>query len=299
MSVEITTAFVQQYKSNVLTLYQQAGSKLRGSVREEGITGKNYFFERLGATAAVKRTTRHSDTPIVDSPHSRRMVTLVDYEWADLVDQVDKIRLLITPESEYARNAANALGRAYDDEVIAAFDGTAKSGETGATDILFANDWPVTRSGTEGDFDFSAAALTTPNVLTLKQALDMRDVPPDGRYIVVSPPAIAQLLKASTAPLASSADYNTIRALMMGELDTWVGFKWITTTRLPINTGTDRKCFAWHRDAMGIAVGKDIETRITERADKSYSVQVYACGTYSSTRVQGEGVVRFLIDESL
>jgi hypothetical protein len=297
MSVEITTAFVQQYKSNVLTLYQQAGSRLRGSVREESLTGKNYFFERLGATAAVLRTTRHSDTPLVDSPHSRRMVTLKDYEWADLVDQADKIRLLISPESEYARNAAMALGRAYDDEIIVAFDGTAKSGETGGTDVLFANDWPVTRSGTQGDFDFTAAAMTTPNILTIKKALDNNDVPADGRYLAVSPSAMEQLLKASTAPLASSADYNTIRALVMGDLDTWVGFKWITTTRLPVPAANQRFCFAWHRDSMGVGMGKDITVQITPRADKSYSTQVYCCGTYSATRVQGEGVVRFKISE--
>lgn len=291
MSFQVTEWFVQQYKANVVTLYQQRGSKLRGTVREESVTGKAHFFERLGPTAAVKRTTRHADTPLVDSPHSRRMVTLVDYEWADLVDQQDKIRMLVDPASEYAQNAAMALGRAYDDEVIAAFDGIAKAGEDGTTNVTFASE-------AAGDLDFSAAALTTANILRVKKALDDKDVPPDDRYIVVSPAALEQLLKQSTAPNATSADYNTVKALVQGEIDTWVGFKWIVTTRLPSPAANMRYCFAWHRDSMGVGVGKDIMTRITERADKSYAVQVYVCGTFGAVRVQGEGVVRFKINET-
>lgn len=291
MSIQITEWFVQQYRANVIMLYQQRGSKLRGTVREEPVTGKAHFFERLGPTAAVRRTTRHSDTPLVDSPHSRRMVTMVDYEWADLVDQQDKIRMLVDPASEYAQNAAMALGRAYDDEVIAAFDGDARAGEDGTTTVTFASE-------TAGDFDFSAAALTTANILRVKKALDDQDVPADGRYMIVSPAALEQLLKQSTAPNATSADYNTVRALVQGEIDTWVGFKWITSNRLPSPAANMRYCFAWHRDSMGVAVGKDITSRITERADKSYAVQVYVCGTFGATRVMGNGVVRFRINET-
>jgi hypothetical protein len=291
MATTITEAFVQQYKNNVISLYQQKGSKLRGTIREESLVGKQYFFERLGSTAAVKRTTRHGDTPIVESDHSRRMVTLVDYEWADLVDQFDKIRLLISPESEYAINGAMALGRAYDDEVIAAFDGTAKSGETGSTSVSFASE-------AAGDLDYSGAALTTANVLAIKKKLDEQDVPEGDRFIVASPAALEQLLKQSTAPNAASGDYNTIRALVSGDINTWVGFKWITTTRLPSPAANMRYGFAWHKDSMGVAVGKDITSRMSERDDKGYSVQVYLCGVFGATRIQGNGVVRFKINET-
>ena len=67
----------------------------------------------------MKRTTRHGDTPQIDT-HSRRRVSLVDYEYADLIDNQDKIRTLIDPTSSYALAAAYALGRAQDDEIIAA-----------------------------------------------------------------------------------------------------------------------------------------------------------------------------------
>jgi hypothetical protein len=289
MSQQIEVARVLQFKANVLNLYQQMGSKLKGKVREESVTGKAHFFERLGATAAVKRTTRHADTPQVDTPHTRRMVTMVDYEWADLVDDQDKIRLLIDPASEYARNAAMALGRAYDDEVIAAFGAAAKGGEDGSTSVAFTDE-------DAGDVDYSAAALTLANLLAVKKLLDDQDVPDDGRYILMPPSGFEQLLKQSTAPNVSSTDYNSVHALVKGDINSLLGFEFIRSTRLPLAAATEPYCFAWHRDSMGIAIGKDITTRISERDDKSYATQVYASMTMGATRIQGNGVVRFQID---
>ena len=86
MSTQITTAFVEQYSANVLQLSQQRGSRLRAAVRVEPVTGKNAFIDRVGAVAARRRTARHADTPQLDAPHSRRRVSLVDYDWADLID---------------------------------------------------------------------------------------------------------------------------------------------------------------------------------------------------------------------
>lgn len=80
MSINITTAFVQQYKANVYHLTQQKGSKLRMGVRVESVTGKNAYFDQIGATTARKRSSRHSDTPRMDTPHSRRRVALEDYD---------------------------------------------------------------------------------------------------------------------------------------------------------------------------------------------------------------------------
>jgi hypothetical protein len=80
MSTQITTAFVEQYKANVYHLTQQKGSKLRRAVRTETVVGKNAYFEQIGATAARERTSRHSDTPRMDTPHSRRRVSLKDYD---------------------------------------------------------------------------------------------------------------------------------------------------------------------------------------------------------------------------
>jgi len=135
MSSNITTSFVEQYSSNVTLLSQAMSSKLRGAVDEESIVGKNAFFEQIDSTAAVLRTSRHGDTPQIDTPHSRRRVSLSDYEWGDLIDDTDKIRALVDPTSAYAKNAAAAMNRAMDDVIITALAGSASSGVAGATGV--------------------------------------------------------------------------------------------------------------------------------------------------------------------
>ena len=114
-------------------LSQQMGSLLRDAVDTETVTGDKAFFEQVGSAAAQARTSRHADTPLMDTPHARRMVTLTDYEYADLVDDQDKLRMLISPESTYARAAAAAIGRSMDSTIISALGGTAYTGTTGST----------------------------------------------------------------------------------------------------------------------------------------------------------------------
>lgn len=74
MSAQISTAFSQQFSANVQLLSQQMGSILRGGVNEESVTGEKAFFDQVGAAAAIKRTSRHSDTPMVETPHSRYLL---------------------------------------------------------------------------------------------------------------------------------------------------------------------------------------------------------------------------------
>ena len=118
MSSSIDQAFVDQFRANVFHLSQQKGSRLRESVRQEAVRGHEAFFERLGSVTATKKQSRHSDTPLIDTPHSRRRVTLNDYEHADLIDNADKIRTLIDPASPYSQAFMFALGRAMDDDGV-------------------------------------------------------------------------------------------------------------------------------------------------------------------------------------
>ena len=146
MSSQITTAFVQQYSANVQLLSQQMGSLLRDKVRVESVVGKNAFFDQVGSVTAVQKTSRHSDTPQIDTPHARRRVSLSDYEFADLIDNQDKVRMLIDPTSTYAQAAAYAIGRAMDDVIISAALGTAFTGETGSTSTTQSKHWLMVKS---------------------------------------------------------------------------------------------------------------------------------------------------------
>lgn len=119
MSFQVNTAFVQQYSTNVQLLLQQRGSKLREACTMGSYTGKAAkAVEQVGPVTAQKRTTRHADTPLISTPHDARWVFPTDYEWADMIDDQDKLRMLIDPTSPYAQNGAFALGRAMDDLIL-------------------------------------------------------------------------------------------------------------------------------------------------------------------------------------
>ena len=284
MSSQITTAFVQQYSANIQMLSQQMGSLLRDKVRLESVTGKNAFFDQVGSVTAVVKTSRHSDTPQIDTPHARRRVSLADYEFADLIDQQDKVRLLIDPTSSYAQAAAMAMGRAMDDVIISAALGTASTGETGTgTETVQTG----VVKGTSG--------LTVAKLISAKDLLDKADVDPSiPRHIIVGPEQLGNLLGDSEV---TSSDFNTVKALVRGELDSYLGFKFTVSNRLP-KTGNDRTCIAYAQDGLLLGIGKDISARIDERADKSYATQVYYCQTIGATRMESAKVVPIVAIEA-
>jgi len=280
MSNQITTAFVQQYSNNVQMLSQQKGSLLRSAVDVETVVGKNAFFDQVGSALAVKRTTRHADTPQMDTPHARRRVSLVDYEYADLIDNQDKIRTLIDPTSAYASAAAYALGRAQDDEIIAALSGTAYTGETGSTPTALPSSQKITEGGTNG--------LTIAKLRSAKEILDAASVDPSiARYIAVSPKQITDLLGTTEV---TSSDFNSVKALANGEVNSFLGFNFIVSNRLT-SASSKRLCLVWAMDGCKMAIGQDLMTRIDERSDKGYAHQVYVCQSIGATRMEEDKVV--------
>ena len=303
MSYEANQSFVQQYKDNVTHLSQQKGSRLRNTVRTQpDIVGQNFYFERLGATAAQQRTTRHGDTPLISTPHSRRQLTMSDYEWADLIDSQDKLRMLINPESHYVVDATNAFGRAIDDVIIAAAFGQAQSGVDGQTAVTWASLKSAQILGSSFNSGNDGGHMSIPKLLTVKRIFDLADVDPDeDRFGVVSPIQLQDLLETTQV---TSADYNTMKALAEGAVDSFAGFKFIMSNRLgaaPANTSglygsttsnsTDRQGMFYTRNGLGLGIAEDITTRISERSDKGYSTQVYMRMTIGATRIEDVKVV--------
>lgn len=280
MSNQITTAFVQQYSSNVKMLSQQKGSLLRGCVDSETVNGKHAYWDQVGVATAVKRVSRHSDTVHSNTPHQRRRCSLVDYEYSDLIDQQDKIRTLIDPTSSYALAAAYALGRAMDDEIIAAATGTAYTGETGSTSVALPSGQKITEASTDG--------LTIAKLRNAKEILDSNNVDPSiARYIVVGPKQISDLLGTTQV---TSSDFNTVKALANGEVSSFLGFNFIVSNRLS-SASSKRTCIAFAQDGIKLGVGADLTTRIDELPTKAYATQVYVMGTFGAARMEEEKVV--------
>ena len=283
MANTIAKAFVQQFQDNLIHLAQQKGSRLRSSVNEQSVTGEKFNFERLGTVAAVVKSSRHTTTPVLEVPHSRRVATMTDYHWADLIDDEDKVRMLVTPESHYAKSGANSMARAFDDLIIAAATGNAVDGD-GSNVAL-----PAGQKIAHG-----SAGLTLAKLISAKEILDGNEVDDEERFFVLGSQQVSNLLNTTEV---KSADYNSIKALVRGDIDTFMGFKFLRSERLNL-AATQRKCFAFTKGAMGLGIGKDVTTKIDLRPDKSYAHQVYLSFVAGATRVQDECVVEVLCTES-
>jgi hypothetical protein len=281
MSTQITTAFVEQYSSNIQMLSQQKGSLLRDKVRLESVVGKNAFFDQVGSVTATVRSSRHSDTPQADTPHSRRRVSLVDYEFADLIDDLDKVRMLVDPTSSYALAAAYAMGRAMDDAIITAATGSADTGVAGGTSVALPASQIIAEAGT--------GRMTIAKLREAKEILDLSDVDPSlPRYIVVGPKQITDLLGTTEV---TSSDYNVVKALASGDVNSFLGFNFVVSNRLAVASSI-RDCIAFVNDGIALAVGKDVTARIDERADKGYATQVYYSAAFGATRMEEDKVVK-------
>lgn len=292
MSTFITNAFVEQYGANVALLSQQRPSRLEGAVRREPVKGKTAYFEQLGTAEAQRRTTRHGDSPLMNTPHARRQVSPADYEWGDLVDDLDKAKMLIDPASSYAMAAAAAMNRAKDDVIITAMNGSSTAiaeGSTASTSIVLPSGQKVAAAST---------GLTIAKLLSAKEILDGNEVDEEiPRFIVTSAKQVTNLLNTTEV---KSSDYNTVKALAKGELDTFMGFKFIRSQRLglDVSTSTDRAVIAWAQDGMLLGVGVDVKARITERADKSFSLYVYYAMSLEATRMEEKKVVEIACVEA-
>lgn len=302
MSTQITIAFVDQVTANILMLSQQKESKLRASCRPEPITGDTMFVERIGPKDAQPRGARHGATPISDADHTRRMLTMVDYVVpADLIDKPDRLKMLIDPQSPYAQNQGFSLHRQVDDVVIAALGAAAYGGHTGGTTInnydegecrLIRDDGTVEDAG-DGFTDSGAeTSLTIAKLLTCKQLLEDANIDEERPlFFVANPYNINQFMNLTEV---KSSDYNTSKVLATGRVDSFLGFTFIKSTRLPADTTNvdATPCYAFAQGSVVLAVAEEPTVNIDLRPDLLHSTQVYSTLSIGATRVEGPAVVQ-------
>ena len=234
MSFAVNNAFVQQYATNVMMLLQQQGSKLRSAVNGMKFVGKAASVaEQFGSVTPVRNQSRHSDTPLISTPQDKRWMYPNDYDWADLVDNQDKLRMLIDPTSSYAMAGAWAMGRAIDDEIISGFFNANNTGENGTTStgLLSAfNSGSQMVAATVG-----ASAATGLNIAKLRRAKrilmeGLVDVDNDQLVAVISARQHDDLLNEAQA---ISLDYNTKPVLVDGKISAFMGINFIVSERIP------------------------------------------------------------------
>jgi hypothetical protein len=285
MSVNLVNHFVQQYSTNIQLLLQQQGSKLRNAVTVGSYVGKAASpVDQIGKIEMQSVTSRFGSMGRVDAPTDRRWVYPSDFDLPQLIDTFDKLRLITDPQSSYVRNAVLAAGRQMDRLICAAFTGTAKTGETGATSTSFT-------SGNEVDVA-TGGANSKLNVAKLREAKRLMmanhvDFDMEEAYVGITAADHDSLLGDIQVV---SADFNGGQAVLKdGKIMEFMGFKFIHCELIEtVLAGTNEVTLpVWVKSGMHLGLWNDIQNSVDQRADlQGRPWQLYTQMTAGATRLE-------------
>lgn len=290
-------SFVQNYGTSVLMMAQQRESKLRNVVLNETATGERFYFELYNRNPSMQQVTnRFGDIVVTDTAMERRAVDLLDYDFAQMIDSFDKVKMLIDPTNPISMAQAAQVGRQIDRIIVNAAYADMLTGKTGSvTSPLPAgvaiNSWAYGSGSGNSN-------LTISKLIEAGAVMDAQDVPLEDRYVVMDPVNHSKLLATAEA---TSADFVTSRNLVTGRIDGLCGFKFIvlagaspdnTGGLIPLDGSGYRRCFAFQRTGLGLAVGMNPVFDVSVRKDKrSQPMQAYIMMSMAATRLENTKVV--------
>ena len=287
MSKFLSQAAVTEFDNEVKHEYQ--GTKtLRDTVTvRTGVVGEAYKFSRMGKGVANQKATQADVTPM-DITHTRPTANMENWNAPEYTDIFDQAEVNFDERSELATTIAKAIGRREDQLIIDAM---------AAVTFAATND---SDPDTGRVFDISATRnFDLDSIRSAAGHLDDIEADDDNRHIVLRAQAMQNLLEDTTV---TSSDFNTIKALVNGTLDTYMGFTFhkIGTRAeggLP-GVAADRVAFAYHKASIGIAIGIDMKTTIDWVAQKTSWL---ANGMFKAGAVAREpqGIVKIQYDEGV
>ena len=283
MALHVDEHVVLAFDENVKLEFAQNSSRLRSAVDvRTNVVGESKSFDRIGndeadeKTIATSGTGRHEDHQESDLDGTRSWAGLRYFYKAIPLDPDDEDKMLVDPRNKYVMAIAGALGRKMDELIIDAAVGNAARGTyVGGTSNVALPTAQLIANGSTG--------LTIAKLRTAKKILDGAEVPDSERYLALNAKALSDLLGTTEV---TSSDFNTVRALVNGELSTFLGFSFIRTEKINTTTG----CVAWHKSAMGLAIAKERNT-IWQRNDKHGLWEAYGSVHFGAVRAEDAGVV--------
>lgn len=279
MSVSLSNAFVTLFDAEVKQAYQ-GKAMLVGAVRQRrGVEGSTVKFPKVGKGVATARISQADVTPL-NVAFSNVTCTLSDWNAAEYSDIFSQAKVNFDERQELVQVLGNAIGRRQDQLIL---------------DALTASSTSLTVSNDIGGTD------TNMNVAKLREAkklLDKNNVPPEGRHLIIHANNLAALLSETSV---TSSDFNTVKALVAGEINTFLGFTFHTLGDrseggLALATN-DRTCFAFHRDSIGYAEGIAPRTEINYIPEKT-SFLVNSVFSAGAVAIDDEGIVKITAREA-
>lgn len=298
MSFEITTNFVQQFRSTLVLLAQQRKSRFKDKVIYEPVTGTTSWYDQVGTSSAQRITNRQGDTPLANTPHRRRRIDLAPYNWADLIDNADRVRMLADPSSTYTQAGNAAMMRSIDDIIISSFFATANTGVDGSTlvswpsfaqQVVAVNSW--TYGSGAGNAGLTISKLIEARICLFGQeAVDDYDEQQlDDVFIAVSSKQIGNLLSTTEV---TSKDFNAVQALVDGKISRFMGFNFVRSERLQTDSNGYTRVPVWQKQGMYLGCAEDSTlVAVTQRADKNMAWQPYYEMVLGAARVEEGRIV--------
>ena len=253
MAVSISNAFVTLFDTEVKQAYQ-ADAVLRNSVRlRTGVTASTHKFPKIGSGVAQVRVPQSDVTPL-NVTYSQATVTLTDYIAAEYSDIFNQAKVNFDERQELVQVVAKAIGRRSDQMII---------------DALAASSTSLTVATSIG------GAGTNLNMAKLREAarlLNTANVPAEDRYILIHASQLSSLLSETAV---TSSDFNSVKALVQGDITTFMGFNFITIgdrTEGGLTgggSGSTRKVYAYHKMAVGMAESMAIRSEINYIPEKT------------------------------
>jgi N4-gp56 family major capsid protein len=280
MAIGLSNAFIQLFDAEVKQAYQ-AKAQLVGATRQrKGVEGEVVKFPKVGKGAATLRVPQTDVTPL-NVDFSQVTATLEDWNAAEYSDIFMQQKVNFDERQELVQVLSNAIGRRQDQLII---DALTASG----TSLAVTNDI----GGTDTN-------LNVDKLREAKKLMDKNNVPPQDRHMVIHANSLASLLGDQEA---TSVDYNSIKALVSGEINTYLGFKFHvlgdrTEGGLAVDGSNDRTIWAFHKDAVGYAEGIAPRTEINYVPEKtSYLVNTILSAT--AVAIDAEGIVQLTCREA-
>jgi hypothetical protein len=279
MAIGLSNAFVTLFDAEVKQAYQ-GKAMLVGAVRaRRGVEGSIVKFPKVGKGTATLRVPQTDVTPI-NASFSQVTLTLQDWNAAEYSDIFSQAKVNFDERQELVQVVANAVGRRQDQMII---DALVNSGTT------------ATVANSIGG---SNTNLNMAKLRDAKRLLDKNNVPPEGRHIVIHANSLANLLSETAV---TSSDFNTVKALVQGEVNSFLGFQFhVLGDRseggLPIDGSSDRKCFAFHQQAVGYGEGIAMRTEINYIPEKT-SWLVNEVFSANAIAIDAEGIVQITCRE--
>lgn len=280
MAQAVSNAFVQLFDAEVKQAYQ-ASRALAGLTRERNnVEGSSIKFPKIGVGSATLRVPQTDVTPMNVS-YSQVTCTLQDWNAAEYSDIFHQAKINFDERRELVQVVSNAIGRRMDQLVLDALSGS-------STSLTVSNDIGGTDSG-----------LNVAKLRRAKALMDKGNVPAEGRTMIIHANGLEALLGETAI---TSADYNSVKALTSGEVNTFLGFKFVTIGDrseggLAIDGSLDRTCFAFHRDAIGFAVGMAMKSEINYIPEKT-SYLVNGMFSAGAINIDDGGIVKITTRES-